>query len=164
MPSFDPPIESRDTEALIAIAHSTTEEWQEVAIASARRELERRGIPPTHQQEVLRRWEAEEKALEEALEKVMIQNAKESYTFLQMLRIFLLAPFYITGKAEDDESLNDLKELNYKRKFRQRIFLLLGGIIFWIIVFVAGLHTGKRVWLHKVNGTNISKWLENRIR
>jgi hypothetical protein len=164
MPTFDPPIESRDTETLIAIAHSTPEEWQEEAIEAARRELERRGVTNEQQQEVLRRWKAEEKALEEAMEKEMAQNAGESYSFLQMIRILLLAPFYINGMLEDDESLSVLKEFNYRKKLRQRIFLLLGGMIFWVLFILAAYKYSEKQWLNKVNQTDISKWQENRVR
>lgn len=61
-------------------------------------------------------------------------NELESYTVLQMVNVFLFGPYNLFKFF--DSGLAELKGDNYKLKYRQRIFLLIGGTLFWIMVML----------------------------
>lgn len=139
MTEFKPPISERGTEDLIAIAYSTTEMWQQTAIDQAHDELRKRAIPKEFIQKVLDEWEEEERQVEIAYQKQLEANALEGYTIPIMAYIVLATPFILAGKWTVDLSLTELKEGNFKKKFRQRLLLLLGGLVFWFVVIAMSI-------------------------
>lgn len=61
-------------------------------------------------------------------------NELESYTVLQMVNVFLFGPYRLFKSF--DSGLAELEGDNFKLKYRQRIFLLIGGTLFWILVML----------------------------
>jgi len=143
MEEYSPPIKERETAELIYIYISPKGDWLDDAIKQATEELYRRGITAdelnTFSVENQRRTEEEQKKYQEKLE----QNATESYSILKMVFIFFGAPliFYPRFYSFGGKTVSDLKRENYKIKYRQRLFLLIGGAIFWIILFRFSLNT-----------------------
>jgi hypothetical protein len=133
---FHPPIESRSTAELLDIS-SDGVNWVPEARALARVELGRRGI-------------AEERIKdgEQAFTKAVVadhelreRNAKESYTPLELLGIFFIAPILMLGKLfamtmyfEIKLGLTDLDRDNYKRKYRQRMTLFVVWFVLLLVV------------------------------
>ena len=153
-------IPSRSTEELIAIAHSGPGEWQEEAVTAARLELARRHITQQQQEEVLQKWQRQQEAY---LAGEMEQNAREGFSPREMLRIIAGAPFYITGRLEDTDTLRDLRIMNYRRKFRQRILLLLAGLLLWTAMGTGAFFLLHHQHMQEIENADISKWEENRI-
>lgn len=60
------------------------------------------------------------------------QNAVEKYTIFEMFLILIFAPFILIRQMG---VLIDLKEQNYKLKFKQRLVLLIIGMILWFSLF-----------------------------
>jgi hypothetical protein len=56
---FIPPVSERETDELIAIANSTTDDWQQEIIEQSKVELNKRGISKEMQVEQLVIWEKE---------------------------------------------------------------------------------------------------------
>ena len=131
---FHPPIASRTTAELLKIA-SDAATWQPEARALARMELDKRGVPV---QEVEKR-EQEFKDTSLAHHELREQHARESYSVVQMLGIFLSAPFLMLAKLFGRKlgfdvklGLSELDRRNYKRKYRQRMTLF----VLWLVVLV----------------------------
>lgn len=110
--------------------------WQPEARALARMELDRRGVPV----QKVERLEQEFKEASLAHHELREQHARESYSPMQMLGIFLQAPFLMLGKVFGRKlgfdvklGLSELDRRNYKRKYRQRMSLF----VLWLGVFIA---------------------------
>jgi hypothetical protein len=131
---FNPPINERDDLELIAIAFSTTDDWQQTAIDQAKKELANRGISEEFQLNVVRKWEEAEKLEEIKHQEQLKKNATEKYDFAEMLYVLILSPLILTGKINSTSrlTLTELYKENYKIKFIQRIVLLILGIGLWV--------------------------------
>ncbi|MBO4542468.1 MAG: hypothetical protein J5725_04715 [Bacteroidales bacterium] len=133
--TFTPPISDRETEELILIANNTTNAWQEDAIRQAKEELKKRDISNDEQNRVLQQSETYQKELEEDA----LNNTYISYSTGKMLLIFIGAPLLLLNSIYsfyEQKSLFVLRNEGYKLMFRQRLFLILGGILFWCIIFI----------------------------
>ena len=160
---FNPPIETRETLELIAIANGTIDEWQLEAIDQAKDELKNRGITEEYQQKVLDKWTEKERQFEIAYQKELEQNKTESYLTREMIYIFLVAPFILGGRWRVDLSLKELKRENYIKKIRQRLLLLLCGTTFWVLVFVFSFNHSEKKRLENIDKVDISAWEKNRF-
>lgn len=134
MLEFNPPISERGTEALIAIAYSSTDVWQQAAIDQANAEFRKQAVSEGFIQKKLNDRKEEEAHLEAAYQQQLEANAIEGYSIPMMLYIVLASPLILIGKWTVDLSLFEIKEHHYQRKFRQRLLLLLGGLVFWFTV------------------------------
>ncbi|MBW1299026.1 hypothetical protein [Aquimarina litoralis] len=88
------------------------------------------------------------------------ENQFESYTKLKMVYIFALAPFILVGRQTVEKDLFQLRKENYRLKFKQRLVLLMTGMLFWIGVFIYGYHLSEkeRLQLSPEEEIEISKW------
>ncbi|OFX18460.1 MAG: hypothetical protein A2033_07510 [Bacteroidetes bacterium GWA2_31_9] len=163
MTDFNPPIEIRDIEELIAIANSSVEYWQQEAIDKAKKELKKRGITKEQQQEILDKFANEEKQFEIEYQKQLESNATEKYSFIIMIYIFFIAPLILLGRWSVDYSLIELHKENYKIKFKQRLLLLLGGLSFYIVFFAIGINNYEKKHQAEIDNADISSWEKNRI-
>jgi len=99
------------------------------------------------------------KAFDKAWAKQIERNEFEKYTPFEMIKIFLGGPYELFRSF--DSGLKELWDYNYKTKFRQRLILLISGIIFWIL-FVVGTYKYfdyKRI--KEIENTDISDWERN---
>ena len=132
---FHPPIAGRSTDELLKMS-SDAESWQPEARALARIELDRRGIPIVEVEKREREFKEASLAHHELREK----HARESYSLVQMLGIFLKAPLLMIGKVFGRKlgfdvklGLSELDRRNYTKKYRQRMTLF----VLWLVVFIA---------------------------
>ena len=161
MKEYNPPIASRDTEELIAIANGTPDDWQQDAINQAIDELKKRNVTREQQNKVLDHWKKEEEKLELAYQKQLKQNETEGYSTGKIIYIFLVAPFILAGRWTVDLSLRELKTENYQKKFKQRLLLLLGGTTFWILLLLAGANDYEKKRQEEIDKVDISEWEKN---
>lgn len=136
---FDPPIASRSTAELLKMAADAVT-WQPEARALARMELDKRGVPA----EEIRSREEKFQRASLAHSELHERHAEESYPARQLLGIFLIAPFLIIGKILGRKlfldvklGLSELDRRNYKKKYRQRVAMLIAGTLFWFIILAA---------------------------
>ncbi|PKO95281.1 MAG: hypothetical protein CVU14_11665 [Bacteroidetes bacterium HGW-Bacteroidetes-9] len=132
---FFPPIEDRETEELIGMAHSSIDYWQQEAIDQAKIELDKRNISKEYQLELVNKWNEEFNEYKRKWEKQLQQNELELYSLGQQLIIFLISPLILSGKIEYDMSITDLKNQNFIEKVKQRRFALISGAIFYLTMF-----------------------------
>jgi hypothetical protein len=132
---FYPPIEERDTEELIGMAHCTTDYWQDEAKEQAKIELIKREVPMEFQIKLVKRWNAEIALLEQEWEKQLKQNESKKYTLIQQFIIIVISPLILLGKIDYDMTITELKEENFKIKVKQRQFALITGLILYIMTF-----------------------------
>jgi hypothetical protein len=139
--NFFPPIEERETEELIGIAHSTTDYWQQEAIDQALAELEKRNISKEYQLELVAKWNESIKDFERQLEKQFKENESKKYSILQQIIIFLISPLILLGKVNYDMSMTDLKNEHFLEKVKQRRMALIAGALFYLSAFYFLLKT-----------------------
>ena len=163
MQTFDPPIKKRSTLELISMAHGTEEYWQAEAIKQAKEELVARKVSKEYQQDILAKWERENKNFEEQYQIWLENNQYERYTLWEMIKILFVSPIILTGQTEVGDSLLDLKRFNYKIMVKQRIALLLGGIVLWVGLFFGFLEIGEAIKMKEIEQVDISDWEKNRI-
>lgn len=77
-----------------------------------------------------------------------------------MLHIFVVAPFIIVGKCTVGKDLIELEKENLTLKFKQRLILLITGILFWIGFIIYGFHHSEkeRLKLSPEEEIEITKW------
>ena len=124
MKQFTPPIETRDSDELIVISKSTTDEWQADAIEIAKTELTKRGIG---QKEIDKRFAHLEKEYYEQIERDLETASKEDYTVFEKLWILFFWPREIFHGW-------NLRKYGYTLMARRRIQLIIIGIILYIIM------------------------------
>jgi len=137
MTDFIPPLKNRETDELIEIALLNCDSWQSEAVNQAKVELLKRGITEEQQKEIIIKWDSYKSKKEAEYKKQLEINATKSYSLWEMFGIFILAPLILVRKFDISigYSLSVLKEENYKIKYRQRLILLVSGILFWILLF-----------------------------
>jgi len=156
MYKLEPPLEERELDEVVAIAHSTPDEWQQEVIELAKQELQRRNVSLEEQENIINQWYKN-------IEDWENENSTESYSKWEMIKILFLAPAYLTCIVTPDYSLTELKADNYLKKHKQRIILLIAGTILYFIM-MAGLifyigYSSER----STEKADITEWENNRI-
>ena len=155
MTEFQPPISERETEELIEIAHSSTDNWQKEAINQAKDELLKRNITQAQQNEVIEKWEKEaEEYFENEIERLK-KNKTESYKPWEMILIFIFGPLKFFRLYDD---VFTLRKENYFLKFRQRIIILSLGFIAWFTFIYVSYQRYEKNRLKEIEKVDISDW------
>ncbi len=147
---FDPPISSRETEELIIII-SSPENWNAEAVRQAEAELLERGFSLARQESIIQKvLEADEIAKAEKME----ARSKESYSYFDMVVMGL----FIFKTIFSDWNL---RKKGYILLDKQRLYSIVGGLLFWSIVIAGvGIGTGDetRNWQNQVNIEDTYEW------
>lgn len=148
MPEYYPKITEKQTDELIVIANSSTKVWKQDAINQAKSELKKRNVTEKQQDDYF------EKILEEInnenknIEQKRKLNEFEKYNILEMIFIVIVSPFIILKQWR---VLYELKQENYRLKFRQRIILLTLGMIIWCGFFYYEFDKWQKTEFNKVS-------------
>jgi hypothetical protein len=102
------------------------------------------------------------KAFNNAWKKQAERNELEKYTLIEIIKIFLFGPYELFKFF--NSGLIELKEFNYKTKFRQRLILLISGTIFWILIILGGYQYSEYKRIQEIEKADITDWENNRIR
>ena len=156
MYKIEPPLEERELDEVVAIAHSTSDKWQPEVIELAKQELKRRDISLEEQEKIINQWHKNIEDWENT-------NSTEGYSKWEMIKILFLAPAYLTCQAIPDYSLSELKADNYLKKYKQRIIQLIAGTLLYFVM-MAGMmfyidYSSKR----NTEKADITEWENNRI-
>lgn len=129
MTHYNPPIETRDTDDLIIISKSSTDEWQQAAIDIAKDELIKRGLTQT---KIDSRYSELEYEFNEQIETELKIASEEDYSIFEKIWIILFWP---------RELFHDwyLKRDGYTLKAKRRIQLILTGLIFYVIIILTSI-------------------------
>lgn len=129
MTHYNPPIETRDTDDLIIISKSSTDEWQQAAIDIAKDELIKRGLTQT---KIDSRYSELENEFNEQIETELKIASEEDYSIFEKIWIILFWP---------RELFHDwyLKRDGYTLKAKRRIQLILTGLIFYVIIILTSI-------------------------
>jgi len=98
-------------------------------------------------------------AFDKAWAKQTERNEFEKYTFIEMIKIFLLGPYRLFRYF--DSGLKELWDYNYKTKFRQRLILLVLGTIFYIFFVVGILKYDEYKRIQKIENTPACSYLQS---
>lgn len=124
-----------ETDWLIIIANDS--EIEELKV-EAKNKLNQKGITSDQIKERYIEISSDEKqrqAFNSAWEKQRERNQTDKYTTKEKLEIFFFGPYKLFKHF--DSGLKGLKESNYRIKYKQKITLLIAGIIFWLLLMVA---------------------------
>ena len=137
MSEFIPPFKERETEELIEIAYSKNGDWQEEAVDQAKNELKKRKVSIEYQNDKIKEWKEIKNKIEAEYQIQLEVNATKSYVIVEMVLIFIFSPFILSGRFRSIAGmpLSVLKRENFKLKYNQRLYTLISGIIFWIILY-----------------------------
>tara|TARA_R110002072_G_scaffold302005_2_gene483374 strand:+ start:2445 stop:2963 length:519 start_codon:yes stop_codon:yes gene_type:complete len=156
---FNPPIKERDTEELIEIAHSTTEEWQYEAIKQAKKELDRRGITLEEQNRTIQIWKEEANKFLKYEIKRLEKNKTESYQVWEMIVLFLFGPFlFLRPYLFNTHTLFTLRGENYFLKFKQRILIFTLSFLAWFLYINYSFEQSEKKRLEEIQKIDISEW------
>jgi len=128
MTTFDPPIETRETDELITISKSNTDDWQQEAIDIAKNELIKRGI--NWDQIDLRHKELEKKIKDETEQELKIR-AEEDFSVFEKIY------FVLFWMVETRYNSNwNLRSEGYILKAKHRLQLMGLGIVIYAVFFM----------------------------
>ena len=102
------------------------------------------------------------KAFDIAWKKQSERNEFEKYTIVEMIKIFLFGPYELFKFF--NSGLTELRDFNYKTKFRQRLILLILGTIFWIVVIIGVFQYSEYKRIKEIEKVDITDWDNNRIK
>jgi hypothetical protein len=102
------------------------------------------------------------KAFDRAWKKQSERNELEKYTIVEMIKIFLFGPYELFKFF--NSGLTELRDFNYKTKFRQRLILLISGTIFWIVVIIGVFQYSEYKRIKEIEKVDITDWENNRIK
>jgi hypothetical protein len=129
MTQYNPPIETRETDELILIIKSSTDEWQQTAIDIAKEELKKRGLSQT---QINARYTELEKDFNELIETELKNASEEDYSVFEKIWMILFWPRELFHGWH-------LKRDGYTLKAKRRIQLILTGLIFYIIIILTSI-------------------------
>ena len=153
---FYPPIQKRNTDELIIIANSSTDDWQQEGIDQAKEELRKRGVSNLEQKKRIKELQ---KQFENELKKELETRETEDYTILEKLYIVLIWPKRLLWDW-------GLKKEGYILKAKRRLQLISFGIGLYGLALLWGNHEWKiseRKRIEEIDKVDISKWEKNRI-
>lgn len=142
MNKYIPPIEERETVELMEIYLSPPGDWQDEIVRLATEELYRRGLTSDELKGMSMNYRKEQEEAHRKYQLQLEENATESYSILEMVSIFFGAPLILHPRFRSfgSKTVSELKQENYKIKYKQRLYLLIGGALFWIILFNLALN------------------------
>lgn len=129
MTQYNPPIETRDTDELILISKSSTDEWQQTAIDIAKEELKMRGLSQT---QINTRYTELEKDFNELIETELKNASEEDYSVFEKIWMILFWPRELFHGWY-------LKRDGYTLKAKRRSQLILTGLIFYVIMILTSI-------------------------
>ncbi|MEQ9379218.1 MAG: hypothetical protein RIG68_28770 [Imperialibacter sp.] len=147
---FDPPIATRTTEELVAIAQFP-DDWNAEAVKQATAELASRNVKKDEQLRIAKQLQKE---LNEYNDQIALERSQESYSYLDLFFLALKLPMTILSDWR-------LKADGFHTKHRQRLYAIGFGCILWIIggFYLADTWKMQQVeWQNEVNNQDIYEW------
>ncbi len=123
---FNPPIENRETDELIVIIKSSTDEYQAKAIELAKIELDKRKFSQT---DIDNRYNELIAEHEKIVEQTMTEIAAEDYNLIEKIWIVVFWPRELFHGWY-------LRRDGYTLKANNRIKLILIGIVFYALIIL----------------------------
>ncbi len=161
MTKFNPPIPERETDELIQIAYSSSEQWQQEAINQAKQELIKRNVTQEQQNEIVEKWNKETDEYFEKESERLANNKTESYEVWEMAILFVFGPIlFLYPYFFNSHSLFILRGQNYFLKFKQRIIILGLSFIVWFFYLDYTSIQTERKRLEEIDKIDISDWKE----
>ena len=146
MSEYYPKISERQTDELIEIANSSTKVWQQDAINQAKFELIKRNITEKQQNDFFEQKAEEINDYSISVELKRKSNEFEKCNIFEMIFIVIASPFILIRQWR---ILYQLKEENYFLKFKQRLILLIFGMILWFGCFYYSFNKWQKAEYNK---------------
>ena len=163
MTEFNPPISKRETEELIQIKYSSTDDWSQDAINQAKAELIKRKIPQREQDKLVNEWDKQYNEYVKAEQLTLESNKTESYKNYEMVLLFLFGPLiFFSWHSYFSRTIFELKRDNCLLKLKQRLIIVSISSIFWIL-FIGydikyGVNESEKKRMEEIEKIDISEW------
>lgn len=162
---FNPPLSQRSDEALILIAYGSSEDWQKEAMQLALEILDQRKVDLAYRQSVIENYQSKFNHQKELFKRKLASNEVKKYHPFEQFLIFFLSIFIICKVVPFGLSLSELKDENYKLKYKQRLISLLLGVLTWMVFlyFSVNIEAEKRdkAFKEEMDKIDISEWEKN---
>jgi len=129
MTQYNPPIETRETDELIIISKSNTDEWQQAAIDIAKVELVKRGL---NQTQINSRYLDLEKEFQTQIESELKEASEEDFSVFEKIWIIFFWPREIFHNWT-------LRKNGYALKSKRRLQLIGLGVIVYLILILTSI-------------------------
>lgn len=129
MTQYNPPIETRETDELIIISKSNTDEWQQAVIDIAKAELVKRGL---NQTQINSRYLDLEKDFQTQIESELKEASEEDFSVFEKIWIIFFWPREIFHNWT-------LRKDGYVLKSKRRLQLIGLGIIVYLILILTSI-------------------------
>lgn len=162
MEKYNPPISERNTEELLEIIYSGSDVWQLDAINQAKTEIKKRDVSESDQLRVFEAWEHDDEEYlilfrkQEAIR--LKNNEKKSYKPYQMLLLFIFGPYAFFTPNSFSMGLFELRNENFKLKYKQRLIILILSFISWVAYFNYSIKESERKRMEEIEKIDISDW------
>jgi hypothetical protein len=155
MKEFNPPIEERDTDELVIIASSSTNDWQQDAIDIATQELRRRRVSLNQQQERYKYILTEEARVHK---EEMDRRAVEDFHPIEMILMVVVWPKTMLKNWS-------LRKEGYILKAKRRLtFIGIGITLTACMVIYSSLTADDRQQkiIEEIEKVDVSDWIEKK--
>ena len=163
MTEFNPPISKRETEELIQIKYSSTDDWSQDAINQAKAELIKRKITQREQDKIVNEWDKQYNEYAKGEQLRLESNKTESYKDYEMALLFLFGPIiFLSWHSYFSRTIFELKRDNCLLKFKQRLIIVSISFIFWFL-FISydmkyGINESENKRMEEIEKIDISDW------
>lgn len=103
-----------------------------------------------------------EKILEELIDKErkesLDKNETEKYRFLEIIELFLFAPYYFLRGSYKYKSFKHLKDENYRFKLKQKTLIYALSFLTWFLFIAYQVNEYERKRLEEIEKIDISDW------
>ncbi len=96
--------------------------------------------------------------IKEGTNKSFETNKNEKYELLEIIQLFLLAPYYFIIGSYRFKSFKRLKEEKYNQKFKQKIIVYLLSFLTWSLFISYSINKKEQEWLDEIDKIDISDW------
>ena len=159
MTEFNPPISERETEELIEIKYSSTDDWNQEAINQAKAELIERKISQREQDKVINEWDKQRNKYLEKEKKRLESNKTESYKPYQIVLLFLFGPIiFFRPYWFGSMTIFELRQENFKLKFKQRLIIFILSFISWFYYIQYDFEKMEQERMEEIEKIDISDW------
>lgn len=129
MTQYNPPIETRETDELIIISKSNTDEWQQTAIDIAKAELVKRGL---NQTQINSRYLDLEQEFQTQIESELKEASEEDFSAFEKIWIIFFWPRELFHNWT-------LRKDGYVLKSKRRLQLIGLGVIVYLILILTSI-------------------------
>jgi len=92
------------------------------------------------------------------------KNKTEKYGLIEIIELFLFAPYYFIRGSYKYKSFKHLKDENYILKLKQKTIIYLLSFVAWFLFISYQINSYEKKRLEKIEKIDISDWKKNTLK